>query len=158
MTVIEKLSVFTVIALLAGCGGKGKPADEPASEPKEESVSDAEVEQYLEESRVKIDEEAAQIALDRGGRKVAQCNETAEAPAGKGDVTVVFDGTKGRVTDVELGMEWNTLPDRAQECIKNAFIGEIIPPFEGEEKKVYTVEIPEKGAKTDDKAGGAKKP
>ena len=143
---MHKLSALVVAftASLAACGGKGRPADEPEpKQPTEETVTDQEVEDYLEESRVTIDEEAAQIALDRGGRKVKQCGATAGAPAGKGDVTVIFDGTKGRVTDVELGMEWSTLPEGAQECIKNAFVGEIIPPFEGEEKKIYTVEIPE---------------
>jgi hypothetical protein len=129
---------------LVACGGKKRPADEPGPK-KQEEISDSEVERYLEESRVGIDEEAAKIALDRGGRKVAQCGESSDAPVSSGDVTVVFDGTKGRVTEVELGMGWpSSLSERAQDCIKNAFLGEIVPPFEGEERKVYSVEIPEK--------------
>lgn len=152
MQIVTKLSTLALTCAITACGGGKKDADEPAPKtPMEETVTDAEVDQYLEESKVTIDEEAAQIALDRGARKVAECGETAEAPPGKGDVTVIFDGTKGRVTEVELGIEWATLPDRAQECIKNGFLGEIVPPFEGIEKKIHTVEIPEK------KAGGAEK-
>lgn len=157
MIPMHKLSALVVLAAsglvggggLVACGGKGKPPEEPAPKRSgEDAVTDAEVEEYLEESRVTIDEEAAQIALDRGGRKVKECGQTSGAPPGKGEVTVIFDGTKGRVTDVELGMEWATLPARAQDCIKNAFVGEIVPPFEGEEKKIYTVEIPEEAEET----------
>lgn len=130
------------LALTACGGGKSKPAEEPGSDkPMEADITDEEVEEYLEESKVKLDQEAAKIALDRGARKVKQCRETAEVPPGEGDVEVVFDGTKGRVTDVILGPEWMTLPDRAQTCIKKSYVGEIVPPFDGEEKLTTTVKV-----------------
>jgi len=138
---IPSLLAFT----FAACGGKSKPAEEPGDDkPIEAEITDAEVEQYLEESKVKLDEEAATIALNRGARKVKECRETAEVPPGEGDVEVVFDGTKGRVTDVILGPSWMTLPDRATACIRKSYIGEIVPPFDGEEKRTTTVKVPTK--------------
>ncbi|MEM6789448.1 MAG: hypothetical protein AAF715_18145 [Myxococcota bacterium] len=130
----------------AACGGaKAPPPESPPAEPAVE-VTDEEVEEYLESTRVKLDEEAANIALARGARKVKNCRETADVPPGEGDVEVVFDGTKGRVTDVILGPEWMTLPDAAQVCIRKSYVGEIVPPFEGDAKRTTTVVIPEKGA------------
>ena len=135
-------SLSLALALTACGGSQGKPAEEPGGdEPMGADITDEEVEAYLEESKVKLDLEAAKIALDRGGRKVKQCRETAEVPPGEGDVEVLFDGTKGRVTDVILGPEWMTLPDRAQACIKKSYVGEIVPPFDGEEKLTTTVKV-----------------
>ncbi len=139
------ITSLTVALALTACGGKGKPAEEPGNDkPMEADITDEEVEDYLEESKVKLDQEAAKIALDRGSRKVRQCRTTAEVPPGEGDVEVLFDGTKGRVTDVILGPEWMTLPDNAQACIKKSYVGEIVPPFDGEEKLTTTVKIPSK--------------
>ncbi len=133
-------SLTLALALTACGGGKSKPAEEP-DKPIGSDITDEEVEEYLEESKVKLDQEAAKIALDRGARKVRQCRETAEVPPGEGDVEVVFDGTKGRVTDVILGPEWMTLPDNAQACIKKSYVGEIVPPFDGDEKLTTTVKV-----------------
>jgi hypothetical protein len=95
-----------------------------------------------------------EIALKRGGDKAAQCPQSTgneDVPRGKGEVKVVFDGLKGRVTEVTVGPPWAGTP--IESCIKRSFVGEIVLPFEGDPLEVpYTVEIP---AKKD--AGGTKK-
>jgi hypothetical protein len=85
-----------------------------------------------------------EIALRRGGDKAANCAEVVpDAPSGQGDVKVVFDGRKGRVTDVLVGPPFAGTPVEA--CVKRAFIGEIVLPFEGEPLEVpYNVKLPPK--------------
>jgi len=85
-----------------------------------------------------------EIALRRGGDKAANCTEVvADAPAGEGEVKVVFDGQKGRVTDVLVGPPFAGTP--AEGCIKRAFVGEIVLPFDGEPLEVpYSVKLPPK--------------
>lgn len=85
-----------------------------------------------------------EVALRRGGDKAANCTEVVpDAPTGEGEVKVVFDGQKGRATDVIVGPPWAGTP--AEACIKRAFIGEIVLPFEGEPLEVpYTIKLPAK--------------
>lgn len=85
-----------------------------------------------------------EIALRRGGDKAANCAEVVpDAPTGEGEVKVVFDGQKGRVTDVLVGPPFAGTP--AEACVKRAFVGEIVLPFEGEPLEVpYTVKLPSK--------------
>ncbi|WP_437315341.1 hypothetical protein [Sorangium sp. So ce385] len=85
-----------------------------------------------------------EIALRRGGDKAANCAEVVpNAPTGEGEVKVVFDGQKGRVTDVLVGPPFAGTP--AEACVKRAFVGEIVLPFEGEPLEVpYTVKLPSK--------------
>ncbi|WP_437810296.1 hypothetical protein [Sorangium sp. So ce1078] len=85
-----------------------------------------------------------EIALRRGGDKAANCAEVVpSAPTGEGEVKVVFDGQKGRVTDVLVGPPFAGTPVEA--CVKRAFVGEIVLPFEGEPLEVpYTVKLPSK--------------
>jgi hypothetical protein len=86
------------------------------------------------------------VALKRGGDKAAQCPTSTgieDAPRGKGEVQVTFDGKKGRVTEVTVGPPWAGTP--LESCIKRSFIGEIILPFEGDALEVpYTIEMPAK--------------
>jgi hypothetical protein len=86
------------------------------------------------------------VVLKRGGDKAARCPEVVpDAPTGEGEVQVVFDGQKGRVTDAVVGAPFAGTP--IESCIKRAFIGEIILPFTGEPKSVpYTVKLPDKKA------------
>jgi hypothetical protein len=95
--------------------------------------------------------EQMEIALRRGGDKSAKCVDVvADAPRGEGEVKVVFDGQKGRATDATVGPPFAGTPVEA--CIKRAFIGEIIVPFEGDQLEVpFTVKLPPK-------AGDDKKP
>lgn len=85
-----------------------------------------------------------EIALRRGGDKAANCAEVVpNAPTGEGEVKVVFDGQKGRVTDVLVGPPFAGTP--AESCVKRAFVGEIVLPFDGEPLEVpYTVKLPSK--------------
>ncbi|WP_437966099.1 hypothetical protein WMF04_41790 [Sorangium sp. So ce260] len=85
-----------------------------------------------------------EIALRRGGDKAANCAEVVpNAPTGEGEVKVVFDGQKGRVTDVLVGPPFAGTP--VESCVKRAFVGEIVLPFEGEPLEVpYTVKLPKK--------------
>jgi hypothetical protein len=94
-----------------------------------------------------------EIALRRGGDKAANCASVVpDAARGEGEVKVTFDGKKGRATDVAVGPPW--VGTAAESCIKRAFVGEIIVPFEGELEVPYTVKLPQKG---DDPDKGKKK-
>jgi hypothetical protein len=100
------------------------------------------------ESGKLTEEQEAQmlVALKRGGEKSAQCADVVPgAPTGEGEVQVLFDGQKGRVTDAVVGPPFAGTP--VESCIKRSFIGEIIVPFAGEPKSVpYTVKLSDKKA------------
>jgi hypothetical protein len=90
----------------------------------------------------KFDEEAANICLNRGAKKAAECAKVnLDIPKGEGSVDVVFDGAKGRVVDVNLGSSYTSTSPLAQQCLKNAFIGEILPPFRGSKTVPFTFKI-----------------
>jgi hypothetical protein len=96
--------------------------------------------------------EQMEIALRRGGDKAANCERVVPGTAkGEGEVKVTFDGKKGRATDVAVGAPWAGTD--AEQCIKRAFVGEIIVPFEGELEVPYTVRVGPKDAKDADKGG-----
>ena len=57
------------------------------------------------------------------------------------------NGKKGRATDVQVGPPWAGTD--AESCIKRAFIGEIVVPFEGELEVPYTVKLGPKGGEGD---------
>lgn len=91
------------------------------------------------------DDQKAQleIALKRGSEKVKSCiSVVPDAKAAEGDVTVVFDGKKGRCTDVQVPNPWAGTD--AEPCIKRAFVGEIVLPFEGTLEVPYTISIGKK--------------
>lgn len=97
-----------------------------------------------------------EIALRRGGEKAAQCISVAEdAKPGEGEVRVVFDGKKGKCTDAIVGRPWKGLP-LVESCIRRAFVGEYIVPFDGELEVPYTVKLVAKG-EVDPKAKPPKK-
>jgi hypothetical protein len=108
-------------------------ADEPP--PKWNSKPSPKEDPLTEDQKAQME-----IALRRGGDKAANCaSVVADAKPGEGEVKVTFDGKKGRATDVAVGAPWAGTPTEA--CIKRAFIGEIIVPFEGELEVPYTVKI-----------------
>ncbi|MCC6552806.1 MAG: hypothetical protein IT372_07260 [Polyangiaceae bacterium] len=150
-------SLRALLALLglvfAGCGGtqprqageennfEVTPTGGPSAEaPSSEGSSASEDQGGLNPDQKK----QMEIALRRGGEKAANCAEVvADAPAGEGEVKVVFDGQKGRITDVAVGPPFAGTP--AEACIKRAFVGEIVLPFEGDPLEVpYTVKLPPK--------------
>jgi hypothetical protein len=142
-------SFLGLALLLAACGGSDKKkAEEPKSENERiseeaKNISDSEAEASLSEYDAKFDEEFAKNILKRGVRKAEECGKSAGAPSGEGDVEVVFSGEKGRVVDVILAYPWADAPEKAQSCIKNAFLDETVPPFKGEHKVTQTVKVPE---------------
>jgi len=97
-----------------------------------------------------------EIALRRGGDKAGNCSSVVpDAVRGEGEVKVTFDGKKGRAVDVQVGAPWAGTP--AEACIKRAFVGEIIVPFEGELEVPYTVKLTAKGSESDKGTKGKKK-
>ena len=84
-----------------------------------------------------------EIALRRGGVKAANCASVVpDAARGEGEVKVTFDGKKGRATDAVVGSPWAGTD--AESCIKRAFIGEFVVPFDGSLEVPYTVKLPPK--------------
>jgi len=80
------------------------------------------------------------VALRRGGEKAAQCNAVTGANVtGEGEVQVVFDGKLGRCTDATMGSPFAGTPVEA--CVKRAFVGEIVLPFEGQLTVPTTVKV-----------------
>lgn len=75
------------------------------------------------------------VALRRGSTKAGECPTVVkDAPLGKGEVQVVFDGKKGRAVDVIVGSPWSG--HEVEGCIKRAFIGEIVLPFDGANRTI----------------------
>jgi hypothetical protein len=90
-------------------------------------------------------------ALQHGGRVANECNKivpNAMPEGGKGEVTVTFDGQKGRVSHVELGEP--IAGTVLEPCVKRAFLNEVIMPFEGDpiEAKYTLTLAPAKNAET----------
>lgn len=151
---IRALLPLLVLAAAACSGAKPKQVGEENyfEQPPVEAAPDEPVSSDAEESEPKTgvsalnDDQKKQmeIALRRGGDKAANCAEVVpNAPTGEGEVKVVFDGQKGRVTDVVVGPPFAGTP--AEACVKRAFVGEIVLPFEGDPLEVpYTVKLPKK--------------
>ncbi|MBI4704227.1 MAG: hypothetical protein HY744_24215 [Deltaproteobacteria bacterium] len=135
------LLLWPAFVSLAACGGTTTPVETPESPG--ETLTDVRGEQ-TEPDRLPFDDEAAQNVLRRGAKKAEQCAQvTPDATGGEGDVQVVFDGPKGKVVDVVLGPPFSGGPEQFAQCVRNAFLGEIIPPFDEAQKSVpYTVNIP----------------
>ena len=133
---------IAVAALCAACG-TDKPAKSPIDKPKEPELTDAEVAASLaEDEGLPFDEEQAQVVLKRGDRKARNCSTVAtDAPTGEGELEVVFDGPKGRIVDVKIGYNFQGSGDNALQCIKNAYIGEIIPPFDGTKTVTHSLDM-----------------
>jgi len=169
--VMTKQVAVLVALVIAGCGGsEQKQANDPSAGFMQPTVPPANAgpkegawssEPSNEGPRLNEDQKKQmEVALHRGGEKAANCGETSGGEPGKGEVTVTFDGQKGRVTDVAVGQPW--AGKDAETCIKRAFEGEIVMPFDGDPIDVpYTVEIVDKkktGANetADKKKAGAK--
>jgi len=102
-------------------------------------------------------EEQLKVALRRGGAKAANCIGVAsDAKAGEGEVSVTFDGKIGKAVDVTVGPPWAGNP-LVESCIKRAFIGEYVVPFEGKLEVPYTVKLGKTEAPADPKKADPKK-
>lgn len=108
-----------------------------------------------------------EIALRRGEKKAANCiGVAADAKSGKGEVTVLFDGKIGKAVDVTVGPPWAGIP-LMESCLKRAFIGEYVMPFDGKLEVPFPLELgktdapaadPKKDAKKDSKKDPKKDP
>ena len=134
--------------VLAGCGPKPKQvgeAKEPGGdEPTKWEGGPGEVpDSELGPPAGSFDEEQSKVVLKRGERKAVECAKVIkDVPKGEGTVEVTFDGTKGQVADVSVGSLFSSASEQAQTCIKNAFMGEFIPPFTGKKTVTYSFTMP----------------
>jgi hypothetical protein len=150
------LLMVPLAAITTGCGGDGKKVDDASTQaPDDDEPTEEEINEMMSETGLQFDEEAAEIVLKRGARKVSDCLKQG-AVEGEGEITAIFDGPKGRIIDVELGYTFEDGSDQGQKCIKNSFIGEIIPPFEGTRKKAWPIVVTSEPVKKDDKKDGKK--
>jgi hypothetical protein len=149
--------LFRTVAILIafadlGCGQPPRQANDennfdltPTGTPSDTGGSDTAPPPEAGGKLNKEQEDQMLVVLKRGGDKAARCPEVADGPTGEGEVQVLFDGQKGRVTDAVVGAPFAGTP--IESCIKRAFIGEIVLPFAGEPKSVpYTVKLPDKKA------------
>ena len=137
------LALSCIAVLLFACSKEKVPLIRTVDDtPKrEEQVTQADIDAMEADAALSFDEESAQVVLKRGARKAQNCPSTTKAPTGEGEILAVFDGPKGRIVDVELPYLWMDTSEEAQACIKKAFIGEIIPPFEGTKKVPFELKI-----------------
>jgi hypothetical protein len=158
------LVALAAVVVAACSGAKSPPPDEPAADAPSASTGDTEAPAASEPAAdqgggfSEAQEQQMIIALRRGGEKAAQCVDVVpDAPGGEGEVEVLFDGQKGRVTDATVGPPFKGAPVEA--CIRRAFVGEIVLPFDGPPKSVpYSVKLVAKkaSAPADAKKGGKK--
>jgi hypothetical protein len=167
---LEGALVLTALAIaITGCGATPKQAGEENAfdtTPKEGSSANPDTSAAPAKSetppadkgeREKLtndQEEQIKIALRRGGEKAANCASVVpDGPRGEGEVTVNFDGKKGRAVDATVGAPFAGTPMEA--CIKRSFVGEIIVPFEGSMEVPYTIRV---GPKVEDPKAKGKDP
>lgn len=132
-------------------GTSSASADEKPKWSDKSSAKDKKDEDFSDEQKAQME-----IALRRGGDKAAQCvSVVADAARGEGEVKVTFDGTKGRITEAQVGPPWAGTP--AESCIKRSFIGEYSLRFEGQLEVPYTVKLPAKAGEPEKGAKGPKK-
>jgi hypothetical protein len=132
---------------------EASPSVKPTAEPKETwapSPREPETGGLTQDQKAQME-----IALRRGGEKAANCATVVpDAPRGEGKVKVLFDGKKGRCIDATVGAPFAGTP--VESCIKRAFVGEFIVPFEGQLEVPYTIKLAPKSAEEPDKAKDGK--
>lgn len=165
-------SLVALSPLILACSGSQQNVENPSGETTETTASDDMAQADALASKPPpssastesgglnaAQREQMELVLKRGGKKAEQCSESVpEGKGGEGEVQVLFDGQKGRITEVTVGAPWVGTP--MESCIKRSFVGEIVLPFEGDPLEVpYTVKIPEKkGAAPADPKKPGKKP
>jgi hypothetical protein len=133
--------LFSATFATPACGGGEAKTPDDVVATDEPSLADVE-EELADDDELTFDEEAAKVVLERSRRKAANCSSVApDTPQTTGDVYVTFDGPKGRAVEVKLSVDFQVGSDQGQRCIKNAFIGEIIPPFKGSKTVTYRLDL-----------------
>lgn len=149
---VKLVSFAAALAMLAGCGGSSPKqantsddfgSSSEGSSSSGSSGSEATVPENKDDplaaKKDEFDEKSAQVVIERGKRKAINCSEVVpEGPRGEAEVQVVFDGAKGRVVDATVGAPFEGTD--IGKCVARAFIGEIVPPFDGE-NKTMTVKV-----------------
>jgi hypothetical protein len=107
----------------------------------------------------KFDEGQAKVVLARAAGNAHSCVEVVgkDQPHGEGTVLVKFSGT-GKSTEASIAAPFDNTP--IGQCATRAFVGMIVPPFEGPDVEMtYQVNLnPDpKGGKKEAPAKGAKK-
>ncbi len=129
-----------------------KPSDADESDPDKDKTDKPE-----DADPSGFDSDMAKTVLERARKQAVQCPSVVkDTPTGEGDITVVFDGPSGRIVDVKLGSTFSGGSATGQDCIKNAFIGQIVTNFQGKKKLSYTLNVPPAAAP--EKDGKKKKP
>ena len=106
-----------------------------------------------------FDPDMAKIVLERARRQAVQCPAVAkDTPVGEGEIEVVIDGRTGKIIEVMLGTTFTAGSPTGQACLKNAFIGQIVTPFQGRKTVPFTLNIPAAPAPEKDPKTGKKKP
>ncbi len=163
-------SLVVLVPLLVACSGSQQNPENPSGETTETTTSDdmanadalaskpppaATAEGGLNAAQ----RDQMELVLKRGGNNAKQCVETVpDGKGGKGDIKILFDGQKSRITEVTVGPPWAGTAMEA--CIQRTFKSEIIVPFDGDPLEVdYALDIPEKkGAAAADPKKPGKKP
>ena len=132
-----------------GCHGQDVPAQSPSDITEEQPTKwsggsgpakNAPADEGPETKKGKFDEEQANVVLARAAKNAHQCTEVAQKGDFQGttEVTVTFSGI-GRSTKATLG---DLDEKQIGQCVIRAFVGMIIPPFEGGDMEMkYPVDL-----------------
>lgn len=147
-------SFVVLVPLLGACSGtQQKDADVPLGDtsatdtPKEDTGATSSPPPQPEPGGLNdTQREMMELILKRGAKKAENCSvSVSDGKGGEGEVKVLFDGQKGRVTDVTVGAPW--VGTSMESCIKRSWVGEIIVPFDGDPLEVpYSIKIPQGAA------------
>jgi len=132
-----------MLLLLGGCSGAKKITDEPTPPVKDYPPGGTDDLDDPDDETPKFDQGAADVVMKRGAKYAKQC--LLSVPSGtvtaEEEVQVVFNGKKGTIVDVKLGPVLSTGSGQFQDCVKNAFIGQMIPPFSGTKTVPFKVDV-----------------
>lgn len=139
---ITRLAWLPTLALLAACGGTEQPRpknpldDAPPAE--KGRFTDPSVPVPLEAKPRVFDAEQGRVVLARAAKNAATCVDVAgpDQPHGDAKVSVTFAGTGHSVRAAVPAPFDGT---QIGQCVVRAFVGIIVPPFDGPE---VTVEQP----------------
>ena len=105
-----------------------------------------------------FDADMAKTMIERARKQAVQCpNVAKDTPVGEGEITLTWDGKTGKIADVDLGSNFTRGSKTGQDCLKAAFVGQMVTNFQGQKKQKYTLTVPPPAAEKDD-AKGKKKP
>lgn len=137
-------ALYALSLTVVACGGAQKDDELPLTDVETKGTPPPIVEEPKGEGDAgdlnDAQKEQIKVALRRGGEKAAECNKVSgTAISGEGEVQVVLDGKKGYVVDATVGAPFAGTP--IEDCIKRAFIDEVLVPFEGQLTVPYTIKI-----------------